>query len=103
MPKVDPRRHRSAVVNFRTTPAVKRYIVENAKSLGENVSDFVREAIKVRLEIRRTYKDVAESLGFKDPETMVWHAVQEYSKRHADVPVQMPAKPQPTQEELSDA
>lgn len=94
MPKVNPSRHRSAVVNFRTTPAVARYIKAVSTELSENVSDFCREAIKLRIEIRRTYKDVAVAMGYPDPETMVWHAVQEYTKRHAPDRVEMPPMPE---------
>lgn len=97
MPKVDPRRHRSAMVNFRTTPMVARYIKVAAAELSENVSDFCREAIKVRIEIRRTYKDVADQMGYRDPETLVWHAVQEFAKRHAPDRVVMP--PMPSEED----
>lgn len=94
MPKVNPARKRTAMINFRTTPAVARYIQQAAADLHENVSDFCREAIKLRIEIRRTYKDVAEQMGYKDVETLVWHAVLEYAKRHAPDRVQMPPMPE---------
>ena len=100
MPRVDPLRHRSAVMNFRVTPAIKRYIYVTAREMHENVSDFIREAIKLRIEIRRTWKDVAEEMGYKEPETMVWHAVQEYARRHAPEVSKMPAMPE---EEEQDA
>lgn len=100
MPRVDPRRHRDASITFRTTQAVKRYVVQTAKEMHENTSDFVREGVKLRIEIRRTWKDVAEQMGYRDPETMVWHAVQEYARRHAPGRVEMPAMPE---EEVQDA
>lgn len=94
MPKVDPRRHRSAIINFRTTPMVARYVKATAAALGENVSDYVREAIRVRIEIERTYKDVADQMGYKSVTTLVWHAVQEYALRHAPDRVVMPPMPE---------
>ena len=103
MPKVDPRRHRSAMVNFRTTPAVARYIKTTALEMSETVSDFCREAIKMRIEIRRTYKDIAAEMGYRDPETLVWHAVQEYAKRHAPTVLEMPKMPEQTTMEVADA
>lgn len=93
MPKVDPRRHRSAIINFRTTPATARYVRERAIEADESISDFVRESLKLRIEINRVHKDVAAQMGFKDVETLVWHAVLEYAKRHAADPVQMPPMP----------
>lgn len=102
MPRTDPRRHRSAIVNFRTTPAVHRYIRTTAAELGENISDFIREAIKVRIEIRRVYKQVAKDMGYRDAETMVWHAVQDYAKRHAPTVIDMPPMPEEKEEDPSE-
>jgi hypothetical protein len=103
MPKVAPNRKRDAVVNFRTTTAVKRYIVNMAREVGENLSDFIRESVKVRIEIRRAYLDIGVALGYKDAETMVWHAVQEFSRRHSDVPLKMPNPPEQIKMEVQDA
>ena len=64
------------------------------------MSTFIREAIKTRIEIRRTYTEVAEQMGFRDPETLVWHAVQEYVKRHAPIVVTMPKMPEQTEMDM---
>jgi predicted kinase len=101
--RVDPRRHRDAVVNFRTTTAVKRYLNTMARETGENLSDFIRESVKLRIEMRRTYTDIGAALGYKDAETMLWHAIQEFSRRHSDVPLKMPNPPEQTKMEVQDA
>jgi hypothetical protein len=100
MPKVNPRRHRSAMLNFRTTPMVARYVKQVADEMHESLSDFIRESIKMRIEIQRTYKEVAEQMGYKDASTLVWHAVQEYAKRHAPVVVTMPQMPEQSEMDL---
>lgn len=102
MPRIDPRRQRSAMMNFRTTPAVARYVKTTATELHESVSDFIREALKVRIEIQRTYNEVAEEMGYKDVDTLVWHAVQEYAKRHAPVVITMPQMPEQSEIDLED-
>lgn len=100
MPKVNPRRHRSAVMNFRVTPAVARYVKTTADELHESVSDFIREALKMRIEVRRTYLEVADEMGYKDVDTLIWHAVQEYAKRHAPVVITMPKMPEQSEIDL---
>lgn len=102
MPKVNPRRHRSAMINFRVTPAVARYIKVTADELSESVSDFIRQSLKMRIEARRTYEVVAQEMGYKDVDTLVWHAVQEYAQRHAPVVVTMPQMPEQEALDLED-
>lgn len=101
MPKTDPRRHRSAIINFRVTPAVHRYVRERANEEHETISDFLREAIKLRIEVNRTFRAVAEKMGFRSVETLIWHAVLEYSQRHAADPVEMPAMPEDGDEDAA--
>lgn len=97
MPRIAPERQRSQMFSCRLTPQSGRYIKQLATDLGESLSDFVRESLRLRAQIETTYGKVAADLGHPDASTLVWHAVEEYAANHRKGRgnVTMPAKPEP--------